>query len=65
VLAARSACGGLALCFGASTVTLGSELEPAVCDIAAQVRLHSNAVDRTATAEGATKFEDNLMIISS
>ena len=59
-------CGGLATCFGATTVTLGSELEePAVCDTAVPPRAHSNAVDRRATAEGATKPDDNLMIISS
>lgn len=64
VLVARSACAGLALCFGASTVTLGSELELAVCDTAAPVRLKSNAVDRMTRAEGATRRDDNLMAMS-
>jgi hypothetical protein len=46
---------GLATCFGAATVTLGSELEePAACDRAVPLRAHSNAADRIATAEGAT-----------
>jgi hypothetical protein len=62
VLVVRSARAGLALCFGASTVTLGSELELAVCDTAGP---HSNIVERIATAEGATKFEDNLIIMCS
>lgn len=54
---------GLATCFGASTVMLGSELaEPvAVCDAAGP---HSKAVDKIATAEGATKRDGNLMTIS-
>ena len=34
------------------------------CDIAVPLRLHSNAVDRIAIAEGATKLDDDLMIIS-
>jgi hypothetical protein len=42
---------------------LGSEL--AGCGAAGPPRAHSNAVDRIATAEGATKPDDNLMIISS
>ena len=42
---------------------LGSEL--AVCGAAGPPRAHSNAVDRIATAEGATKPDDNLIIISS
>ena len=55
---------GLATCFGDSTVTVGSwEAEPvAVCDTAGP---HSKTVDKIATAEGATKLEDNLMTISS
>ena len=36
----------------------------AVCDIAVPLRLHSNAVDRIAIAEGATKLDEDLMIIS-
>jgi hypothetical protein len=41
-------------------------LEPvAVCDIAVPLRLLSNAVDRIAITEGATKPDDNLMITSS
>jgi hypothetical protein len=54
---------GLATCFGASTVMLGSgaaELA-AVCDTAVPLRPHNNAVDRIATAEGSTKLDDNLM----
>jgi hypothetical protein len=59
-------CRGLATCFGATTVMLGSgAAEPvAVCDIAVSLRLHSNAVDRIAIAEGATKLDNDLMIIS-
>jgi hypothetical protein len=33
-----------------------------VCDIAVPLWLHSNAVDRIAIAEGATKLDDDLMI---
>jgi hypothetical protein len=55
---------GLATCFGASTVILGSwEAESvAVCDTAGP---HSKTVDKIVTAEGATKLDDNLMTISS
>jgi hypothetical protein len=61
VLVARSAlCGGVALCFGASIVTLGSEPE-FVCDTAGTLKAQSNAVDRIATADGATRLDDNLM----
>jgi hypothetical protein len=51
---------GLATCFGASTVMLGSGLleSAGVCDAAGP---HSKTVDKTATAEGATKLDDNLM----
>jgi hypothetical protein len=50
---------GLATCFGASTVMLGSGAEPVVvCDTAGP---HSKTVDKIATAEGATKLDDNLM----
>ena len=37
----------------------------AVCDIAVPLRLLSNALDRIAITEGATKPDDNLMITSS
>src|SRR6185437_9490937 len=51
---------GLATCFGASTVMLGSDLtEPVgVSDAAGP---HSKTVDKTAKAEGAAKPDDNLM----
>src|SRR6202011_947392 len=52
---------GLATCFGASTVTLGSVEFGVVCDIAAPVKLHSNAAERIATAEGATRLDDILI----
>ena len=63
VFAHRFGACGLATCFGASTVTLGSWVaEPvAVCDIAVPLGPHNNAVDRIATAEGAAKLDDNLM----
>src|SRR3981081_3056469 len=46
---------------------LGSAVaEPvAVCDTAVPLRPHSNAVDRIATAAGATGLDDNLMTMSS
>jgi hypothetical protein len=48
--------------FGAWIVMLGSEVPPeGVCDIAAPLRPHNNAVDRIATAEGATRLDDILM----
>jgi len=58
---------GLATCFGAWTVMLGSEVAKpvAVCDIAVPLGPHNNAVDRMATAEGATKLDDNLMTCPS
>jgi hypothetical protein len=64
-----SRCGfsGLATrCFGAWMVMLGSEL-PAegVCDIAVPPRPHNNAIDRIATAAGATRLDDILMRRSS
>jgi hypothetical protein len=51
---------GLATCFGASTVMEGSgAAEPgAVCDAAGP---HNKTADKTATAEGAIKLDDNLM----
>jgi hypothetical protein len=57
---------GLAICFGASTVTLGSwGTEPVpVCDIAVPLKLQSNAVETSAIAEDATKLDDNLMTVS-
>jgi len=65
VFAVRSGlCGGLASGFGATTVTLGSVEPGVVCDIAGPVRLNSNAVDRTATAEGAIRLDDSLMVRS-
>jgi hypothetical protein len=58
---------GLATCFGASTVMLGSwEPEPvAVCDIAGPLRPNSNAVDRIATVEDARRLDDDLMTCPS
>jgi hypothetical protein len=41
-------------------VTLGSEVEE-LCDIAGPPRPHSNAIDRSATAEGATRLDDILI----
>jgi hypothetical protein len=64
-IACRPGFFGLSNCLGASTTTSGSEVTPPtrgpVCDIAGPVRLHSNAVDRIATAEGATRLDDILM----
>jgi len=66
VLATRSgpALCGLATGFAASIVMLGSWLAgPAVvCDAAGS---HSNAIDRIAAAEGATKLDDSFMTMSS
>jgi hypothetical protein len=62
-----AACCGLCrltICFGAWTVMLGSEGTVAavvVCDIAVPLRPHNNAVDRIATAEGATRLDDILI----
>jgi len=44
-------------------VTAGSGVAEfvAVCDIAVPLRLHNNAVDRIAAAEGTTNLEDILM----
>jgi hypothetical protein len=54
---------GLAACFGASTVMLGSGAAGvAVCDAAGP---NSKTADMTATAEGTTKLDDNLMTMSS
>jgi len=63
VFAARSClCGGLALCSGAVTVTLGSGELGVVCEAAVPLRPHNNEVDRIATAEGATRLDDVLII---
>jgi len=63
VLAARSSrFGGLALCSGAVTVTLGRGELGTVCETAVPVRPHNNQVDRIATAEGATRLDDVLII---
>src|SRR5439155_5256370 len=61
VFAARSSlCGGLALCSGAVTVTLGRGELGVVCEAAVPLRPHNNEVDRIATAEGATRLDDIL-----
>ena len=54
---------GLATCFGAWTVMLGSWLvgPVAVCEAAVPL---SNTVDRTARAEGATRLDDILITCS-
>ena len=64
--AGLAVCRGLATGFGATTVMLGSGAATpvSVCDIAVPLRLHSNAVDRIEIAEGAPKFDDELMITS-
>jgi hypothetical protein len=64
VFATRLGLCGLATCFGAWTVMLGSVEPVAVCDTAVPLRPHSNAVDKMATAEGATKIDDHLMTMS-
>ena len=63
VLALRSDTCGFATCFGASTVTGGIvAAEPVgICDAAGA---HSKAVDKTATAEGTTKLDENFMSMS-
>jgi hypothetical protein len=45
---------------------LGSRVAESVaaCDTAVPLRPHSNAVDKMATAEGATRIDDNLMTMS-
>jgi hypothetical protein len=57
VFATRVGLCGLATCFGATTVMLGSWLAGPVAVCEAAVPL-SNTVDRTATAEGATRLDD-------
>ena len=65
MFAARSClCGGLALCSGAVTVTLGRVELGVVCDAAVPLRPHNNEVDRIATAEGATRLDDILTTCS-
>lgn len=63
VLAPRSDRCGLAICFGASTVTAGRvAAEPVgICDAAGAT---SKTVDKAATAEGTTRLDDNLMTMS-
>ena len=58
---------GLATCFGASTVMLGSgAAEPvAVCDTAVPLKLHSHDIDKIAIAEGAKRLDEDLMTLSS
>jgi hypothetical protein len=43
---------------------IGAATPVSGCDIAVPLRLHSNAVDRIAIAEGATNLDDEFMIIS-
>jgi hypothetical protein len=62
VFAARSCLwGGLALCSGAVTVTLGRGELGVVCEAAVPLKPHNNEVDRIATAEGATRLDDILI----
>jgi hypothetical protein len=63
VFAPRSDTCGFATCFGASTVTGGIvAADPVgICDAAGA---HSKAVDKTATAEGTTKLDENFMSMS-
>ena len=58
---------GLAACFGASTVMLGSgAAEPAaVCDTAVPLKLHSNEIKKIAIAEGTIRLDDILIAIPS
>ena len=74
VLRATARCvgfGGLATCFGASTTTLGSEVEAppegvAACDIVVPLKPHgSSAIDKMETAGRATKSDKNLIAMSS
>ena len=55
---------GLAVCFGASTVTEGSGAGELVA-VCAAAGPHSKIVDKTAKAEGATNLDDNFMTMSS
>ncbi|GAB9177297.1 hypothetical protein BDS110ZK4_47250 [Bradyrhizobium diazoefficiens] len=63
MFAARCGAGGFVNCFGASTVTGGSvAAEPVgICDAAGP---HTRTVDKTATVEGTTRLDDNLMTMS-
>src|SRR3954463_7995273 len=62
VFAARSClCGGLALCSGAVTVTLGRGELGVVCEAAVPLSPHNNEVDRIATVECATRLADILI----
>ena len=59
-----------ARCLGASTTMFGSEVVApegiAVCDIAVSLRPHSSsAIDKIATAELATKSDENLTAVFS
>jgi hypothetical protein len=67
VLRATALCFGLVTCFGASTVTLGSEVAEPVgaCDIAVPLRPHSSSIDKIATAGLAAKSDENLMAMPS
>jgi hypothetical protein len=65
VLWATALCFSLATCFGASTVTPGSRVAESVCDIAGPLRPHNNSIDKSATAELATKSDESLIAMSS
>src|SRR6185295_15817193 len=54
-------CGGLTLCSGAVTVTLGRGELGVVCEAAVPLRPHNNDVARIATAAGATRLDDILI----
>jgi hypothetical protein len=62
---------GLATCFGASTITVGSKVVAppegvAVCDIAVPLRPHSSsAIDNIAKAGPATKSNEAFIAASS
>jgi hypothetical protein len=64
VLATGPGLWGFSVCFEASIVTAGSWEAGlvVVCDTAGP---HNTTVDKTATAEGTAKLEDNFMAISS
>ena len=65
VLRATVLCFGLATCFGASTMTPGSEAAEPVAACAVPPRPHSNSIDTIATAGLAAKIDENLMAVSS
>ena len=52
--------GGLALCSGGATVTLGMELG-GVCAAAVPLRPHNNEIDMIVKAEGTTRLDEILM----